>query len=113
MTEYISREDALAVFGDVHPMDYNANAYIEKIKAIPKADVVECEYGEWEWHPYSSDWACVCCDYHSMEHTNFCPNCGADMRQDPLAEKPCDDCSQDKCTIAETGSCDEARMDVE
>lgn len=41
MTEYISRKDVLAVFGDVHPMDYNANAYIEKIKAISAANVVE------------------------------------------------------------------------
>ena len=39
--EYISREAVLGVFGDIHPMDYNANAYVSKIKAIPAADVVD------------------------------------------------------------------------
>lgn len=41
MTDYISREAVLKVFGDIHPLDYNATAYAEKIKSIPAADVVE------------------------------------------------------------------------
>ena len=50
MTEYISREAALEVFGDIHPLDYNANAYAQQIKRIPAADVRpvvrcgECKY---------------------------------------------------------------------
>lgn len=50
--EYIPRKEALAVFGDIHPMDYNAIVYANHIKSIPAADVrpvVECgkcKYGE-------------------------------------------------------------------
>jgi len=35
MSDLINREDAIAVFGDVHPLDHNANAYLSKIKALP------------------------------------------------------------------------------
>ena len=31
----ISREAVLEIFGDIHPLDYNANAYVNKIKALP------------------------------------------------------------------------------
>lgn len=41
MTDYISREAALAIFGDVHPLDYNAQAYKYSIEKLPAADVVE------------------------------------------------------------------------
>lgn len=41
MTDYINREEVLAVFGDIHPLDHNANAYAKQIKHIPASDVVE------------------------------------------------------------------------
>ena len=85
--DYISRENAINivcdacndVFGD-EPCEPSDCEILLALKEYPAADVVEREHGEWEWHPYSADWACICCDHHSMEHTNFCPNCGADMR---------------------------------
>ena len=84
------------------------------VEELPAADVVERKRGEWNftWHSMFKEYlpTCSCCGRLSAFKYNFCPECGADMRQDPLAEKPCDNCSQDKCTIAETGSCEEARM---
>lgn len=35
MNDLISRQDAIDVFGDVNPLDHNANAYREKIKNLP------------------------------------------------------------------------------
>ena len=100
-------------------------AYIlHKVEQMTTADVAKRKHGKWLTNGYFAE--CSECKYEfvfddylpdvSMVedlHMNFCPNCGADMRQDPLAEKPCDGCDYDKCTIAETGSCDEARMDGE
>lgn len=84
------------------------------LDTTPNADVVERKRGDWNftWHSVFKEYlpTCSCCGRLSVFKYNFCPECGAYMRQDPLAEKPCDNCSQDKCTIAETGSCDEARM---
>lgn len=88
---------------------------------IPAADVVECKHGKWMpiydgnefGEVYQSGVYCSECDEELQSEPNYCPNCGANMRQDPLAEKPCDGCDYDKCTIAETGSCDEARMNGE
>lgn len=86
---YISRKDALAVFGDVHPMDYNTNAYIEKIKTIPTADVVVRKHGQWKdsnynlvWNAdgvYKAAYQCSNCGACSPIAGNYCYNCGARM----------------------------------
>ena len=90
MSDYISRESIIKWIDD--SLEQCGSRYtaeqenmMEMFRTVvndclPFADVVKREHGGWEWHPYSADWACVCCDHHSMEHTNFCPNCGADMR---------------------------------
>lgn len=50
----------------------------------PTADVVEVVHGEWV--DYSDTWKyrfeCSLCKFHLMgyDKTNYCPNCGADMR---------------------------------
>ena len=41
MGEYVKRSDALQAVGDIHPLDYNGQGIVERIKAIPAADVVE------------------------------------------------------------------------
>ena len=38
MDELIRRGDAVAVFGDVHPLDYNAQACLSQIREIPAVD---------------------------------------------------------------------------
>ncbi|MBQ6756494.1 MAG: hypothetical protein IJP43_06085 [Oscillospiraceae bacterium] len=69
---------------------------LEEIKNIPAADVVERKRGEWVGYPesfkfehiYDRD-AIVCpfCEVswnfvdNDTERFNFCPNCGADMRE--------------------------------
>ena len=35
MDDLISRKAVLEIFGDVHPLDYNAKAYVKKIEELP------------------------------------------------------------------------------
>lgn len=51
MGEYVKRSDALQAVGDIHPLDYNGQGIVERIKAIPAADVVERKVGHWIFHP--------------------------------------------------------------
>lgn len=88
MDDYIRREYALAVFGDLHPLDYNANAYYHKIQKLPSADVRPTVRGKWlltltHHYPYCSN-----CDWMPEEDEmtrgfyRFCPACGAEMRSE-------------------------------
>ncbi|MBR4450929.1 MAG: hypothetical protein IKS39_03750 [Clostridia bacterium] len=60
-----------------------------EIDEMPAADVVEVKHGEWRCpdpkkHPTAN--YCTECGYMSLIRTNFCPNCGADMRERKEAE---------------------------
>ena len=33
--DYVSRKAVLDIFGDISPLDYNANAYVRQIKSLP------------------------------------------------------------------------------
>lgn len=39
--KYINLDKALAIFHDIHPLDYNTLAYRSQLSKIPVADVVE------------------------------------------------------------------------
>ena len=102
MTDYIERQAAMDVFENLADEDWNkntgttwANAFIEvagMIDGIPPADVRPVVRGEWE---NMGDFIkCSVCkatrlkEFNSyygkvqrlVVETNFCPNCGADMR---------------------------------
>ena len=58
------------------------------INEMPAADVVEVKYGHWELQEADElwldcEWICSECKGRndSYNKTNFCPNCGADMRE--------------------------------
>jgi len=87
-TEYISKEAALACFTDWidrygHEHSADEIAEYQRIEDLPEEDVRPVVRGRWtdgkcdqcgEHAPY---W-CMASAYHT---TNFCPNCGADMRE--------------------------------
>ena len=89
MDEFIRRRDAVAVFGDVHPLDYNAQAYLSRIKQIPAADVRPVLRGRWTYKEggelCADGYYCTACGTGFHVHVpyfaefNFCPNCGAQM----------------------------------
>ena len=39
MADYIDRQAAIDAVGDVHPLDYNSQAIVERLKTLPSADV--------------------------------------------------------------------------
>lgn len=50
------------------------------IDEIPAADVREVVRGKWKKRKNWSRCVCSVCSYENGGETNFCPNCGADMR---------------------------------
>ena len=86
MAEYIEREKALdAVFGQFcassDETEAALNAAIEEIRAIPAADVRPVRVGKLE--KYGAAIRCSVCGFDTQSwDVNFCPNCGADMREE-------------------------------
>ena len=86
MTEYISRE---AVLEFVEP---DARPFLaERIKSIPAADVRPVKRGKWTKEHLASTRGgtypvvrCSVCgaSLPFFEGTTYCPNCGADMREE-------------------------------
>lgn len=63
------------------------------IEELPSADVRTNIHGHWGRrivdNGFNADWVCSECghrEYTDFIHMNFCPNCGADMRE-PKGEK--------------------------
>ena len=82
MAEYIEREALKAEFEE----DGHLSAYIEEmIDSIPAADVRPVVRGKWRlYSPLTDTYECDKCGYQVIDEsfrTNFCPNCGADMRE--------------------------------
>lgn len=58
MRDLISRQVAIGALGDIHPLDYNGQAILKKIKALPSAE--EMAFNEW------------CTDCKEYDHENHC-----------------------------------------
>jgi hypothetical protein len=102
MAEYIEREAAVESFMGEFPDAHYPSWYAEKLKELPTADVAEVRHGEWvDGHCtecgeeamcstfdeaiYDYDWEENLQYSHTETHveyhlTDYCPNCGADMR---------------------------------
>lgn len=91
MAEYIEREAAIDAVKQNVPYAYHAVA-ITLASMIPAADVKPIVRGEWKpsamimsgtgsvWRTHGV--ACSVCNSFYLEETNYCPNCGANMRGD-------------------------------
>lgn len=107
MSDYIKREDAIAAIEEIdwfhvndrgrlipgstsHMESYVPYDKVESaIQTLPAADAVERKKGEWV-SPFDIGIICNQCGYDLNEHgidvrvdgePNYCPNCGADMRE--------------------------------
>ena len=79
MDDLISRQDAIDTVGRIERKgDWRSEAIIG-LKLLPSADRPK---GEWEHEDGVYGLAfCSNCEFElRMNDTNFCPNCGADMR---------------------------------
>lgn len=100
MTEYIDRETALDIFGDVpmwqgyyesYPWEVHCaiveivRLVKEEISKIPTSDVTPVVHGEWllRHEGYGHYWECSSCHknpcIYVTKDTRYCPNCGAKM----------------------------------
>ena len=88
MAEYIEREAAIEkteAFCDVFVTKWTDEKVLAWIKNLPAADVAPVVHGEWRWAEDGHCKCTVCGQYATVKRvvikTNFCPNCGADMRE--------------------------------
>ena len=56
------------------------------IDHAPTIDAVPVVHGKWRWTErgdcdYEQYWVCSSCGQQQYIETNFCPDCGADMRE--------------------------------
>lgn len=90
MTEYIKREATIEVIMSEPPDAHYPQWYVDKIKRIPAADVVEVRHGKWihseieddDWGRTFHEWTCSVCGYsvaHNPTGENYCPHCSAKM----------------------------------
>ena len=93
MIDYISREAAIASIA------HEDASFVYAIERIPAADVRPVVHGDWKLATYSGKfgtakpkwydqfldgafWYCDNCKERARGRTKFCPNCGADMREE-------------------------------
>lgn len=86
--EYIERETAIKIqcddCGNYGFCDNDCYA-VESIKRVHAADVRPVVRGEWsriDYEPHGHDYKCSACGWKNDMPTHFCPNCGADMREE-------------------------------
>ena len=83
-TEYIEKQVAMDAVNSVPAANWVSKRYTEELERIPPADVRPMVRGR--WIPFTSEaagdiWYCSACDIGFAHRTDFCPNCGADMRE--------------------------------
>ena len=84
MDDVISRQVAIDLWEKYHPtIAVDAMQYDAELRQLPPAQP-ERPKGKWVEKPHVYGVAyCSLCDYElHTNDTNFCPNCGADMRGD-------------------------------
>lgn len=102
MAEYITRDSALAFQCEVEPVMcksivtgevFSATpdaALVKFFNALPAADVREVKRGKWVWNDQSNIVCSLCGNVVAFvshpkkkwEAGYYCPNCGADMREE-------------------------------
>lgn len=92
---YIKATDVISVLSLFYNYRTDAERYdlALAIRAVPTADVVEREHGKWIMHiddlfPAESTMECSKCHHEQslIIDDNFCPSCGADMREEKSDE---------------------------
>ena len=87
--DYISREYVLKCMEDSYKnagISAAAKAKMTRwLKNAPAADVRPVVRGKWtriDYEPHGHDYKCSACGWKNDMPTHFCPNCGADMREE-------------------------------
>ena len=96
MDEFISKKALLRLIGTMPSSPTTErenrliNAFVATVKNFPAADVRPVKRGKWQFHMFTANsWGYECRVCHTTwdAPTNYCPNCGADMRPEPPKEE--------------------------
>ena len=85
MSEYIEKKAAIEAILGQPPEAHYPVWYAGDILGIPPADVRPVVRGRWiEYDDDYGAYCCSVCEQDAPEDTQwpYCPNCGADMRED-------------------------------
>jgi hypothetical protein len=89
MPRYIDAEKLKRDAFEVHTKEYGRIDVVgvDAIDSAETADVAEVKRGEWKdsyisGHTPADGTVCGACDCWAPRRTNYCPNCGADMRKE-------------------------------
>lgn len=78
MIEYINKEVARRIIDS----ERTREQMLAVLSSAVPADVRENVHGKWVLEHLSQLWECTNCHEREIRTTDFCPNCGADMRGD-------------------------------
>ena len=91
MCRYIDADRLKETLANYHPFatkqDLTFNKIIRLINEEPTADTIGGIKGEWIFKevmirsPLAENYYCSTCKISTTRYWNFCPNCGADMRE--------------------------------
>ena len=86
---FVSAKDALAALEQYQGCFFPHSAAVKIINQLSREDVESVVYGHWiginpkkdveGWIEY--DYKCSACDEISLEEYNYCPHCGAKMKE--------------------------------
>lgn len=80
--EYISREAAIKA-ARIWNGDESTEAWIQSnLEKLPAADVAPVRHGTWVYNPGDNIPYCSECMMPQDSECNYCPSCGADMREE-------------------------------
>lgn len=95
--DLISRQAVLDIFGDIHPLDYNAKSYVTQIKELPSTEKTA------EWHIVGKTtlhYECSKCGGAGDKWDKFCKHCGARMtNQECDNNHDCEHCDWTECPL--------------
>lgn len=87
MAEYIEREAVLEIINRVSDRMLSVSLG-RKVVNLPAANVATVVHGRWIWKGRNWGWICSECESGCMLNcesdwykSDFCPHCGADMRE--------------------------------
>ena len=80
--DYISRDYLLDEYDRQHQGPPGGARKI--IAEAPAADVAPVRRGRWEWDSLRESYRCSACAAYNADRTAYCPNCGADLREDTI-----------------------------
>ena len=89
MSECMTFPDTVEEFMDSYKIVDTEQVYTNGTEMVPIYRMrqwfqhePERKKGKWIDDGFVGQYCCSECDYYSIDEYNFCPNCGADMRED-------------------------------